>query len=169
MVAVADLGRGLGAGSRAPDVVVGRLAGPVGDPAGTRFGMRLPVAAGESLRLWELVELCREEEDAEVAEALRLVYVAASRAKLPGIPRGNGLERRQVLVHPVDNAGPHVAQRQIIDRRLQPQKHACRLNNRHEADGCAGQRQPETLPDDEHDDARRVGAEREPDADLAHP
>ena len=61
VVAVADLGRGLGAGSRAPDVAIGRLPGAVGDPAGTRFGMRLPVAAAESLRLWELVELCHEE------------------------------------------------------------------------------------------------------------
>jgi ATP-dependent helicase/nuclease subunit A len=43
--------------------------------------MRVPVAAADSLRLWELVELCDSEADAEVAEALRLVYVAASRAR----------------------------------------------------------------------------------------
>ena len=32
VVAVADLGRGLGAGSRAPDIAIGRLQGEVGDP-----------------------------------------------------------------------------------------------------------------------------------------
>ena len=81
VVAVADLGRRLGAGFAYPDLVVGRLTGPVGDPAGARFGMRVPVAAGDSLRLWELVELCEEESSAEVEEALRLVYVAATRAQ----------------------------------------------------------------------------------------
>jgi ATP-dependent helicase/nuclease subunit A len=81
VVAVADLGRRLGAGFAYPDLVVGRLEGAVGDPAGARFGMRVPVAAGESLRLWELVGLCEEEAAAEVEEALRLVYVAATRAQ----------------------------------------------------------------------------------------
>ena len=81
VVAVADLGRGLGAAFAHPDLVVGRLAGPVGDPSGARFGMRVPVAAAEPLRLWELVELCDAEADAEVEEALRLVYVAATRAQ----------------------------------------------------------------------------------------
>ena len=71
VVAVADLGRALG----------GRLSSPrcrhrparrarSGDPAGARFGMRLPIAAGDSLRLWELVELCEEEQRAEVEESL---------------------------------------------------------------------------------------------------
>jgi ATP-dependent exoDNAse (exonuclease V) beta subunit len=81
VVAVADLGRWLGAGFSNPGLVVGRLPGPVGDPEGARLGMRLPVAGGESLRLWELVELSGEEAAAEVSEALRLVYVAASRAQ----------------------------------------------------------------------------------------
>jgi ATP-dependent helicase/nuclease subunit A len=81
VVAVADLGRRLGAGFAYPDIVVGRLEAGVGDPAGARFGMRVPVAAGEPLRLWELVELCEEEAAAEVEEALRLVYVAATRAQ----------------------------------------------------------------------------------------
>jgi ATP-dependent helicase/nuclease subunit A len=91
VVAVADLGRGLAAGFRHPDIVIGRFTGSVGDPTGARLGMRLPVAAGDSLRLWELVELCEEEERAEVEESLRLVYVAASRAQerliLSGVQR----------------------------------------------------------------------------------
>ena len=81
VVAVADLGRRLGRGLRHADLVVGRLTGAVGDPAGARFGMRVPVTAGVPLRLWELVELCEEEASAEVEEALRLVYVAATRAQ----------------------------------------------------------------------------------------
>jgi ATP-dependent exoDNAse (exonuclease V) beta subunit len=91
VVAVADLGRTLGAGFRHPDVVIGRLSGDPGDPAEARFGMRLPSAAGDSLRLWELVQLCEEERQAEVEESLRLLYVAASRARerliLSGIVR----------------------------------------------------------------------------------
>ncbi len=71
VVAVADMGRGLGAAFAYPDLVV----------SGSRFGMRVPVAAADPLRLWELVELCESEADAEVEEALRLVYVAASRAQ----------------------------------------------------------------------------------------
>jgi ATP-dependent exoDNAse (exonuclease V) beta subunit len=81
VVAVADMGRGLGAGFAHPDLIVGRLPGPVGDPTGAPFGMRLPVAAGDSLRLWRLVELSDAESAAEVEEALRLTYVAASRAQ----------------------------------------------------------------------------------------
>ncbi len=81
VVAVADLGRALGAGSRAPDLVIGRLQGEVGDPAGASFGMRLPVAAAGSIRLWELVDLCDADRAAEIEEACRLVYVAASRAE----------------------------------------------------------------------------------------
>jgi ATP-dependent exoDNAse (exonuclease V) beta subunit len=81
VVAVADMGRGLGAGFANPDLIVGRLPGPVGDPAGAAFGMRLPVAAAESLRLWQLVELTEVESAAEVEEALRLTYVAATRAQ----------------------------------------------------------------------------------------
>jgi ATP-dependent helicase/nuclease subunit A len=80
VVAVADMGRGLGMGFSNPDLIVGRLRA-VGDPTGAPFGMRLPVAAGESLRLWQLVELCDAESAAEVEEALRLTYVAATRAQ----------------------------------------------------------------------------------------
>src|SRR6476661_166164 len=50
VVAVADMGRGLGAAFAHPDLVVGRLSGQVGDPGGARFGMRVPVAAAEPLR-----------------------------------------------------------------------------------------------------------------------
>jgi ATP-dependent exoDNAse (exonuclease V) beta subunit len=81
VVAIADMGRGLGMGFSYPDLIVGRLPGPVGDPAGAPFGMRLPIAAGESLRLWQLMELADAESAAEVEEALRLTYVAATRAQ----------------------------------------------------------------------------------------
>ncbi len=104
VVAVADLGRGLGAGGSDGDVAIGRIEA---DPQATaaarreagaraRFGMRLPIAAAESLRLWELVELCEEERRAEIEEACRLVYVAVSRAEdrliLSGAFRSSDLE-----------------------------------------------------------------------------
>ncbi len=104
VVAVADLGRGLGAGGSDGDVAIGRIEA---DPQATgaarreagaraRFGMRLPIAAAESLRLWELVELCQEERRAEIEEACRLVYVAVSRAQdrlvLSGTFRSSDLE-----------------------------------------------------------------------------
>jgi ATP-dependent helicase/nuclease subunit A len=101
VVAVADLGRGLGAGSRAPDIAIGRLEREVGDPSEARFGMRLPIAAAESLRLWELVDLCEEDTAAEVQEACRLVYVAATRAQerliLSGIYRSTDLDAPEEL------------------------------------------------------------------------
>jgi len=105
VVAVADLGRGLGMGSRDGDVAIGRIEGTGDDPAGgarraavagARFGMRLPIAAAESIRLWELVELCEDERRADIEEACRLVYVAVSRAEdrliLSGIFRSSDLE-----------------------------------------------------------------------------
>jgi ATP-dependent exoDNAse (exonuclease V) beta subunit len=105
VVAVADLGRGLGMGTRDADVVIGRIEWPEGDAtlnarqaasARARFGMRLPIAAAESLRLWELVELCEEERRADVEEACRLVYVAVSRAEdrliLSGVFKSSDLE-----------------------------------------------------------------------------
>jgi ATP-dependent helicase/nuclease subunit A len=101
VVAVADLGRGLGAGSRDGDVVIGRIDGPDADPRAARFGMRLPIAAAESLRLWNLVELCEEERRADVEEACRLFYVAVSRAQdrliLSGISRSPDLEAAEEL------------------------------------------------------------------------
>jgi RecB family exonuclease len=96
VVAVADLGRGLAAGSRGSDVAIGRIEGAHGDSTGARFGMRLPLAAAESLRLWDLVELGEEERRAEVEEACRLAYVAVSRAEdrliLSGLFRSSDLE-----------------------------------------------------------------------------
>ena len=105
VVAVADLGRGLGMGSRDGDVAIGRIEGTDDDPTGAargeavahaRFGMRLPIAAAESIRLWELVELCEDERRADIEEACRLVYVAVSRAEdrliLSGIFRSSDLE-----------------------------------------------------------------------------
>jgi len=100
VVAVADLGRGLGMGSRDGDVAIGRIEGagddPTGAARGARFGMRLPIAAAESIRLWELVELCEDERRADIEEACRLVYVAVSRAEdrliLSGIFRSSDLE-----------------------------------------------------------------------------
>jgi ATP-dependent exoDNAse (exonuclease V) beta subunit len=105
VVAVADLGRGLGVGGRPGDLVIGRIeeaagtthdCGAGGDRPRARFGMRLPIAAAESLRLWELVELCEEERATEIEEACRLVYVGVSRAEdrliLSGIFRPSDLE-----------------------------------------------------------------------------
>jgi ATP-dependent exoDNAse (exonuclease V) beta subunit len=81
VVAVADLGRGLAAGGGSSGIAIGRLEGELGDTADARFGMRLSRAGAESLRLWELVELEREEREADAEEACRLTYVAASRAQ----------------------------------------------------------------------------------------
>jgi ATP-dependent helicase/nuclease subunit A len=105
VVAVADLGRGLGTGSRDGDVIIGRIGGADGYPAGAaggealeraRFGMRLPIAAAASIRLWDLVELCEDERRADIEEACRLVYVAVSRAEdrliLSGIFRASDLD-----------------------------------------------------------------------------
>ena len=96
VVAVADLGRALGAGSRDDDFAIGRIDDAGGDPSQARFGLRVPVAAGELLRLWEYVELCREGRGGEVEEACRLVYVAVSRAEerliLSGIFKAADLE-----------------------------------------------------------------------------
>ena len=105
VVAVADLGRGLGMGSREGDVVIGRIDEADTDAGGAarreaaaraRFGMRLPIAAAESLRLWELVGLCENERRADIEEACRLVHVALSRAQdrliLSGIFRSADLE-----------------------------------------------------------------------------
>ena len=105
VVAVADLGRGLGMGSREGDVVIGRIDEADTDTgaaarqqaaARAGFGMRLPIAAAGSLRLWELVELCGDERRADIEEACRLVHVALSRAQdrliLSGIFRSSDLE-----------------------------------------------------------------------------
>jgi ATP-dependent exoDNAse (exonuclease V) beta subunit len=104
VVAVADLGRGLAAGGRPGDLVIGRVEDAVGSSSGgdrprARFGMRLPIVAAESLRLWELVELCEEEQAADTHEACRLVYVGVSRAEerliMSGIFRSSDLEASQ--------------------------------------------------------------------------
>jgi ATP-dependent exoDNAse (exonuclease V) beta subunit len=79
VVAVPDLGRPLNAGHSWSDVVIGRPA-PSGDGA-QRFGMRLVFPENESLGLWELEPLNREERAASAEEACRLVYVAATRAQ----------------------------------------------------------------------------------------
>jgi len=100
VVAVADLGRTLGAGSRDGDIAIGRIENP-DDPERARFGMRLPVAAADSLRLWEFVELCQEDRAADVEEACRLVYVAVSRAEqrliLSGIQKAGDLEASEEI------------------------------------------------------------------------
>ena len=110
VVAVADLGRGLGIGGRPGDLVIGRVDEAAGaahdggagrDRPRARFGMRLAIAAAESLRLWELVELCEEEQAAEIEEACRLVYVGVSRAEerliMSGIFRSSDLEASRPL------------------------------------------------------------------------
>ena len=81
IVAVPDLGRGLAAGFRAGDLVIGRRS-PEDDPSEPhRFGMRLAFAAGKSFGLWELTDLNDVESAAEAEEGCRLTYVAASRAE----------------------------------------------------------------------------------------
>jgi ATP-dependent exoDNAse (exonuclease V) beta subunit len=77
VVAVPDLGRALNAGHRSGDLVIGPVAGD----APRRFGMRLAFPSQGSVGLWELVELNKEEGEAEAQEGCRLVYVAASRAR----------------------------------------------------------------------------------------
>ncbi len=81
VVAVPDLGRGLAAGYRAADLVIGRPPAADGSDRSHRFGMRLVFAAGKSFGLWELTDLNDDETAAEAEEGCRLTYVAASRAQ----------------------------------------------------------------------------------------
>ena len=75
------MSRALSAGASSADVAIGRLEREVGDPVDARFGMRIAVPAGESVRLWELVELEDEERRDDAQEGCRLTYVAATRAR----------------------------------------------------------------------------------------
>jgi ATP-dependent exoDNAse (exonuclease V) beta subunit len=77
-VAVADLGRRLGAGGFAPALRLRREGGADGP---MRIGLRLARAARDSLRLFDLDALHREARDDEAAEELRLIHVAVSRAQ----------------------------------------------------------------------------------------
>ncbi len=80
VVAVPDLGRGLAAGRRHADLVIGPAPGP--DEAGPhRFGMQLAFPAAKSFGLWELRDLKEAESVADAEEGCRLTYVAASRAE----------------------------------------------------------------------------------------
>ena len=80
VVAVPDLGRGLAAGHRNGDQVIGPPSLP-GEPEHDRFGMRLVFASAKSFGLWELTDLNEAEGVAESEEGCRLTYVAASRAE----------------------------------------------------------------------------------------
>ena len=80
VVAVPDLGRGLAAGFRHGDLVIGPPPLP-GEPERDRFGMRLVFASAKSFGLWELADLNEAESLAEAEEGCRLTYVAASRAE----------------------------------------------------------------------------------------
>jgi ATP-dependent helicase/nuclease subunit A len=85
VVAVPDLGRGLLAGVRWPAIQLGEL-GPTAetaeDEAGPeRLGLRLPRPGQKSLTLWEFKQLQDEASAADAAEACRLIYVAATRAR----------------------------------------------------------------------------------------
>jgi ATP-dependent helicase/nuclease subunit A len=88
-VAVADLGRDLGAGGFPPAF----RARPSEEGDGVRIGIRLARAGAESLRLFELEGLQAEASAEESAEDRRLAYVAATRA-----------ERRLILSGVVDPA-----------------------------------------------------------------
>ena len=95
VVAVPDLGRGLAAGHRRGDLVIGPPPEP-GDAGPHRFGMRLAFPAAKSFGLWELTDLNEAEGAAEAEEGCRLIYVAASRAEdrliLSGIYKPSDLE-----------------------------------------------------------------------------
>jgi ATP-dependent helicase/nuclease subunit A len=77
VVAVADLGRDLGAGGFPPAF----RARPADDGDGVRIGVRLARAGADSLRLFELEGLQAEATEEESAEDRRLAYVAATRAE----------------------------------------------------------------------------------------
>ncbi len=77
VVAVADLGRELGAGGFPPAF----RARPTDDGDGVRIGVRLARAGADSLRLFELRGLQAEASEEESAEDRRLAYVAATRAE----------------------------------------------------------------------------------------
>ena len=95
VVAVPDLGRGLAAGHRPGDLVIGPPP-ELGAEGPHRFGMRLAFAAGKSFGLWELTDLNEAENIAEAEEGCRLTYVAASRAEdrliLSGLYKPKDLE-----------------------------------------------------------------------------
>ena len=94
VVAVPDLGRGLAAGRRHADLVIGPPPAP-GEPgpparrtpsraaieAPRSFGMQLAFPAAKSFGLWELTDLNQAESAADAEEGCRLTYVAASRAQ----------------------------------------------------------------------------------------
>ncbi len=94
VVAVPDLGRGLAAGRRHADLVIGPPPAP-GEPgppaertpsraaveAPRSFGMQLAFPAAKSFGLWELTDLNQAESVADAEEGCRLTYVAASRAQ----------------------------------------------------------------------------------------
>ncbi len=80
VVAVPDLGRGLAAGRRHADLVIGPPPVP-GEPCPHRFGMQLAFPAAKSFGLWELADLNQAESAADAEEGCRLTYVAASRAE----------------------------------------------------------------------------------------
>ena len=93
VVAVADIGRDLGAGGFAP--AFRARAGEGGE--GVRVGVRLARAGEPSLKLFELESLHSEASQEESAEDRRLAYVAATRAErkliLSGVLDRAGLER----------------------------------------------------------------------------
>ncbi len=79
VVAVPGLGGRLRGGQSWRDVVIGPVPDQDGRPQ--RFGMRLAFPSAESLGLWELKPLDREEAESDAEEGCRLVYVAATRAE----------------------------------------------------------------------------------------
>ncbi len=80
VVAVPDMGRGLAAGHRAGDMVIGPAPRP-GEEAERGFGMRLVFAARKSFGVWQLTDINEAASVAEAEEGCRLAYVAASRAE----------------------------------------------------------------------------------------
>ena len=80
VVAVPDLGRGLAAGHRHGDLVIGPPPVP-GEPEHDASGCGSRSPRAKSFGLWELTDLNEAESVAEAEEGCRLTYVAASRAE----------------------------------------------------------------------------------------
>ncbi len=102
VVAVPDLGRGLNAGHRGGDVVIGAAA----DDREPRFGMRLAFPTKASFGLWELTELHGEESEAAAEEGCRLTYVGATRAERRLILSGTFKEAHLEAADPKPSDSP---------------------------------------------------------------